>query len=52
MRAGVAQPVLSLGYGLHGPGFEFQYGVELFAKSVFTDSGAHRASYLMGSGVL
>jgi hypothetical protein len=53
MGAGEAQSVLPLSYGLKGPGFESQYGVEFFfPKSVYTHSGVHPASYLIGSGVL
>jgi hypothetical protein len=37
MGAGVAL-LLLLDYGLEGPGFESQYGVENFPKSIFTDS--------------
>jgi hypothetical protein len=50
--AGVAQSVLPLGHGLEGSGFEPQYGVDLFPKSIHTNSGAPTASYLTGSGVL
>jgi len=43
-------PSIATGYGLDGPGIEFQWGGARFSAPVQTNPGAHPASCTMGTG--